>query len=100
VVFARNEADDEYFTARPEAKFRLKLHRSRWHSPDSFDFKVVTRDPKVFAIGDRWDLRDYAANRYGSPREYWMSECERMLADPNRCVGGSERWLASQGTHQ
>lgn len=99
VVFSRMETDEGYFAAHPEMPFRLKVYRSRRYAPDYFTFKITTRDPKVCAIGDRWDFRDYDANRYGSPREYWISECERMLADSNRC-SGSERWLASQVTPQ
>ena len=42
---------------------------------------------------------EYDAGRYGTPREYWISECERMLANPNRC-SDSGRWLASWVTFQ
>jgi hypothetical protein len=38
----RAESDAEFFAAYPEAKFRLTLHRSRWHSPDCFSFTIVT----------------------------------------------------------
>lgn len=98
VVFSRAETDEEYFRNYAEMPFRLKLHRSRRYAPGYFMFKVVTRIG-IYAVGDRWDFRDYDANRYGSPREYWISECERMLANPNRCMN-SDSWLASQGPRQ
>jgi hypothetical protein len=98
VVFSRMETDEEYFRNHPEMQFRLKVYRSRRYAPDYFTFKITTRIG-VYAVGDRWDFRDYDANRYGSPREYLISESKRMLANSNRC-SGSERWLASQGTHQ
>jgi hypothetical protein len=99
VVFSRMETDEEYFRNHPEMLFRLKLHRSRLHSADSFSFTISTPDPGIEAIGDRWDLRDYDASRYCTPREYWISESGRMLADSNRCPG-SERWLANQVARQ
>lgn len=92
----RAATDAEFFAANPEAKFRLTLHRSPFFRPDYFTFTISTRDPKVYAIGDRWDFWDYSAKRYGTPREYWVSECERMLAHPHRC-SNPERWVASQG---
>lgn len=99
VVFSRAETDGEFFRNHPEARFRLKLHRSRWHSPDSFNFTITTRISGIYAAGDRWDLRDYGASRYGTPRTRVLGESLRMLADPNRC-SDSDRWLASQVAHQ
>ncbi|MDR6306449.1 hypothetical protein GGQ85_004181 [Nitrobacter vulgaris] len=98
VVFSRAESDVEYFATHPDAKFRLKLHRSRLHSADSFSFMISTRISGIYAVGDRWDFRDYDANQ-GTPREHMIAECERMLANSHRCIN-SERWLASQATHQ
>jgi hypothetical protein len=98
VVFSRAETDEEYFRNHPEMPFRLKLHRSRLNSADSFSFTINARISGIYAVGDRWDLRDYRPDR-GSPREHMISECERMIADPNRC-SDSERWLANQVARQ
>jgi hypothetical protein len=94
-VFSRAETDEEYFRNHSEMRFRLKLHRSRWHSPDCFNFTITTRDPEVYATGDSGDWRYYRPDR-GTPREHMIAECERMLAHPHRC-SDSKRWLASQG---
>jgi hypothetical protein len=97
-VFSPAETDAEYFAKHPDAKFRLKLQRSPLFRPDYFLFEIVTRDSEVYATGDAGDLRYYRPDR-GSPREWLLAECERMLADSNRCPG-SDRWLADQGTRQ
>ena len=94
----RAESNEEYFAAHPDAKFRLVVRPSKVYR-DLFMFRFVTRDSEVFATGDVGDLRDYDAGGYGSPREWVFAECERMLADSNRCRN-SERWLASQVTRR
>ena len=94
----RAESDEEYFAAHPDAEFRLNVHRSPLFWPDYFTFKITTRDAEVYATGDSGDIRYYRPDQ-GSPREHMIAECERMLADSNRCIN-SERWLASQVTHQ
>jgi hypothetical protein len=91
------ESDEEYFAARPDAKFRLAVRPSRVYR-DFFTFKITTRNPEVYATGDSGDIRHYRPDQ-GSPRANMIAECERMLADSNRCRN-SERWLASQVTHQ
>jgi hypothetical protein len=93
----RSETDEEYFAAHPDAKFRLVVRPSRVYR-EYFTFKITTRDPEVYATGDSGDIRHYRPDQ-GSPRENMIAECERMLTDSNRCRN-SERWLASQVTHQ
>jgi hypothetical protein len=95
VVFSRAETDAEYFAKHPDAKLRLGVSPRPDFHRNHFTFKITTRDPEVYATGDAGDTRYYDANR-GSPREWLLAECERMLADSNRCGGGAERWLASQ----
>ena len=91
----RAESDEEYFAAHPDATFRFNLYQAPLYAPNYFTFKITTRDAEVYATGDSGDIRYYRPDQ-GSPREHMIAECERMLADSNRCIN-SERWLASQG---
>lgn len=96
VVFSRAETDAEYFAAHPEARFRLKLHRSRRYAPDYFTFKITTRDPKVCACGDKWDGFFELNLKPGTPRERLIRVCLRMLLNENRCYNteGARRLLS------
>jgi hypothetical protein len=96
VVFSRPETDAEYFAAHPEARFRLKVYRSRRYAPDYFTFKITTRDPKVCACGDKWDGFFELNLKPGTPRERLIRVCLRMLLNENRCYNteGARRLLS------
>lgn len=84
VVFSRMETDEEYFRNHPEMPFRLKLHRSRHHAPDYFEFTISTADPEIYATGDKWDAFSDLRFYPGTPRERVIRACLHMLCDPNR----------------
>lgn len=85
--------DAEFFRDHPVARFRLAVRPSKIYR-DFFTFKITTREPEVYADGDAGDVRYYDANQ-GTPREWLLAECERMLAHPHRC-SDPERWLATR----
>ena len=95
VVFSRAETDEEFFRNHPEARFRLKLHRSRWHSPDCFDFEISTADPEIYATGDKWDAFSDLRFYPGTPRERVIRACLHMLCDPNRLSRKGHRRLTA-----
>ena len=96
VVFTRMETDEEYFRNHPEMPFRLKLYRSRWHSPDCFDFTITTGDPKVCADGDKHDAFSDLRFEPGTPRERLIRACLLMLTDPHRLSREGYRRLMAE----
>ena len=87
VVF-RAASDAEYFTAHPDAKFRLNLRVTRVSRRYSFfSFKIATRDGEVYATGDSGDVGSDLRRGPGTARERWIRACLLMLTDPHRCTG-------------
>jgi hypothetical protein len=92
VVF-RGVTDEEYFAAHPDMPpFRLTTRRSPNFRRDYFEFRVVTRDPKVYAEGDKWDAFSDLGLRPGTNRERLIRACLKMLTDPHR--------LSPKGSHR